>query len=166
MCRHRKRVKDLCWKPIRSNAWRPVTNVIDESCSLIYRFSMISKYDLKPGDIVSVRFGGVLRHYGLVTFGGRILSNNGERGGVISQSLSDFAQGRELKHHPRNKPEESEYLAHHRAHRRLGHDYDLTSSNCVHFVRSARGKSPTATQYARGALATLGDMFGPKRDRW
>ena len=123
------------------------------------------KDDLRPGDIVSVRFGGVLRHYGVVTFGGRILSNNGEEGGVVSQTFGEFAKGREVTHHP-NTSGDSEYLAHHRALRRLGHDYDLTGSNCVHFVRHARGKTPTLTQYARGALTTLGDMFGARRDRW
>lgn len=123
---------------------------------------MIGDYDLRPGDIVSVRFAGVLQHYGVVTWGGRIISNNGERGGVISQSYEEFAKGREVTHHPR-KSGDCEYLAHERAHRRLGHDYDLTGSNCVHFVRHARGRKPTATQYARGALMALGDMFGPKK---
>lgn len=123
---------------------------------------MISEHDLQPGDLVSVRFGGVFRHYGVVTFGGRILSNNGERGGVISQSLSEFADGRDVKRHKRRE-DTCEYLTHHRSHRRLGHDYDLTGSNCIDFARHSRGEKPTVTQYARGALMTLGDMFGPRR---
>lgn len=123
---------------------------------------MINEDEFQPGDIVSVRFAGVMRHYGVVTFGGRILTNNGERGGVISQSFDAFSQGRDVMRHPR-KEGDCEYLMHHRAHRRLGHDYDLTGSNCVHFVRNVRGRKPTTTQYARGALMALGDMFAPKR---
>ncbi len=122
---------------------------------------MISESDLRPGDIVSVPFAGVMRHYGVVTFGGRILSNNGAHGGVVSQSYAEFAKGRAVSHHPKRE-DDCEYLTHERAHRRLGHDYDLMGSNCVHFVRSATGRKPTATQYARATLQTLGDMFAPK----
>ena len=123
---------------------------------------MISKHDLQPGDVVSVRFGGLLRHYGVVTFGGRILSNSGPDGGVVSQSLSEFAEGREIRIDRRRHPDEG-YYAHTRAHRRLGSDYSLTGSNCVHFVRHAQGRSPTATQYVHGALMTVGDMLRPGR---
>lgn len=125
---------------------------------------MNTKSDLQPGDLVSVRFGAVLRHYGVVTFGGQIVSNNGAYGGVVSQSYDEFSKGREVTIHPRNS-DTCEYAAHHRAHKRLGHDYDLAGSNCIDFVRHARGEGPSVTQYARATLKTLGDMFGPKR-RW
>jgi uncharacterized protein YijF (DUF1287 family) len=29
----------------------------------------------QAGDVVSIRFGGVLRHYGVITSGGRVISN-------------------------------------------------------------------------------------------
>ena len=49
---------------------------------------MNDKHDYRPGAVVSVRFGGVLRHYGVVTFDGRVVSNNGRYGGVVSQSIA------------------------------------------------------------------------------
>ncbi|MAK60444.1 MAG: hypothetical protein CMK09_05660 [Ponticaulis sp.] len=125
---------------------------------------MNSSSDLQPGDLVSVRFAGVLRHYGVVTFGGRILSNNGERGGVISQSYAEFAKGREVKIHPRRSSDDG-YHAHHHAFGRLGNDYHLAGSNCVDFVNRATRRSPTVSQYARAGVQTLADMFGPRRKR-
>lgn len=119
---------------------------------------MTNKYDLEPGDVVSVRFAGVLRHYGVVTFGGRIVSNNGERGGVISQTFEEFAQGREVQVDPRRSSADG-YHAHHHAHRRLGHDYHLAGSNCIDFARHATRRSTTVSQYARGTFETLKDMF-------
>lgn len=112
----------------------------------------------QPGDVVSVRFGGVLRHYGVVTFGGRVVSNNGRLGGVVSQTCEEFARGRPIRHHGSSNPDDA-YKVTHRAHRRIGYDYDLTGSNCVHHVRTARGQSPTLTQYVRATAITLGDMF-------
>ncbi|WP_370234602.1 MULTISPECIES: hypothetical protein [Henriciella] len=123
---------------------------------------MNSKFDYRPGDVVSVRFGGVLRHYGVVTHGGRILSSNGRYGGVVSQSFEAFARGRDIQNHGPGEGE-SDYLASARANRRLGHDYHLTGSNCVHFVRHARGRGPTATQVARGAFEAVRDMLKPYR---
>ncbi|MEO0550705.1 MAG: hypothetical protein AAFZ91_12355 [Pseudomonadota bacterium] len=123
---------------------------------------MNSKYDLKPGDIVSVRFNGVMRHYGVVTYGGRIMSNNGRLGGVISQSLTEFADGRRVKHHG-SSSDGDDYLAHARARRKLGHDYHLTGSNCVHYVRHAKGQRPTSTQYARAGLMALSDLLRSRR---
>ena len=125
---------------------------------------MNSHHDVRPGDIVSVRFGGVLRHYGIVTYGGRVISNSRRSGGVVSQSLEDFAAGRRVTCH--GGSEGSDYLALERARRRLGGDYHLTGSNCVHFVRHARGRKPTVTQVARGTLEAFRDMLGPKRPRW
>lgn len=117
---------------------------------------------LEPGDLVSVRFAGVLRHYGVVTFGGRIVSNNGEHGGVISQSYAEFAKGREVQIHPRRSSDDG-YHAHHHAYNKLGHDYDLAGSNCVDFVNRATRRGPTLSQYARAGLQTLSDMFGLRR---
>lgn len=114
--------------------------------------------DLQPGDVVSVPFAGVMRHYGVVTFGGRIVSNCGKAGGVISQSFDEFAGGRSVKHHPGGGLDKA-YRAEAYAQRRIGGDYSLTGSNCVHFARRAQGKGPTTTQYARATLMALGDML-------
>ncbi|MEQ8559386.1 MAG: hypothetical protein RIB03_13795 [Henriciella sp.] len=125
---------------------------------------MNDKNDLRPGDVVSVRFGGVLRHYGVVTWGGRVVSNNGRYGGVVTQSVTAFARGRPVINHG---PGDSagDFLATERARRRIGHDYHLTGSNCVHFVRHAHGRKPTVTQVARGTFEAFRDMLGPKRHR-
>lgn len=123
---------------------------------------MTNESDLQPGDVISVRFAGVLNHYGVVTYGGRIVSNSRAEGGVVSQSLAEFARGRPVEHHPR-KSHEDGYRAHYHAHKRLGHDYSLTGSNCIDFVRTSRGETPTVSQYARATLMTLGDMFGSRR---
>ena len=125
---------------------------------------MIDKNDFMPGDVVSVRFGGVLRHYGIVTYGGRGISNSRQNGGVITQTLEAFAAGRPVKWH--GWREGNDHVALHRATRRLGGDYHLTGSNCVHFVRSARSRKPTLTQVARGTFEAFRDMMGPKRPRW
>lgn len=120
--------------------------------------------DFRPGDVVSVRFGGVLRHYGIVTYGGRVISNTRRHDGVVTQSLEAFAQGRPVKWHGPSD-DGRDYLSVERAHRRLGHDYHLTGSNCVHFVRSAQGRKPTSTQVARATFETFRDMLGGLRKR-
>lgn len=129
-----------------------------------YRFSMNRTHDYRPGDVVSVPFGGVFRHYGIVSYGGRVISNSRSGGGVISQTLNEFASGRPVRNH--GWTEGSDYLALERAHKRLGGDYHLTGSNCVHFVRSARSRKPTVTQVARGTFEAFRDMLGPKKPRW
>lgn len=134
---------------------------LDRYGGLTYHLSMIDNNSFRPGDRVSVRFGGVLRHYGIISWGGRVISNNGRYGGVVSQSLADFARGRPVTNH--GPAPGHEYLGPERAHRRLGHDYDLTGSNCVHFVRRAHGRSPTIMQIARGTFEAFKDMMGPKR---
>ena len=111
----------------------------------------------QPGDVISVRFAGVLRHYGVVTFGGRVMSTNGYRGGVISQSFAEFADGRTIRYHG-NSENSCAYLAHDRAHRHLGKDYTLTGSNCIDYTRQARRQRPTPWQVGRAVLMALGDM--------
>ena len=125
---------------------------------------MRNAHDYSPGDVVSVRFGGVFRHYGIVTYGGRVISNSRAGGGVINQTLEAFANGRPVRNH--GWREGSDYLALERAQKRLGGDYHLTGSNCVHFVRHARSRKPIATQIARGTFEAFRDMLGPPRKRW
>ncbi|MEM9739574.1 MAG: hypothetical protein AAF829_06860 [Pseudomonadota bacterium] len=111
----------------------------------------------EPGDVISVPFSGVLRHYGVVTFAGRILSNNGYRGGVISQTVAEFSDGRPVRYHGQ-AGDTSPYLAHDRAHRHLGKDYTLTGANCIDYTRHARGQRATPWQVGRAVLMALGDM--------
>lgn len=116
----------------------------------------------EPGDVISVRFAGVLRHYGVVTFGGRVLSNNGYRGGVISQTVAEFADGRSVQYHG-NRDGSCGYLAHDRAHRHLGKDYTLTGANCIDYTRQARGQRPSPWQVGRAVLMAIGDMRKSRR---
>jgi len=116
----------------------------------------------EPGEVISVRFARFLRHYGVVTFDGRVLSNNGFRGGVISQTIAEFADGRSIMCHG-NRHDACEYLTHDRAHRHLGKDYTLTGSNCIDYTRQARRQRPTPWQLARAAVMAVGDMRRNRR---
>ena len=123
---------------------------------------MNSIYDYESGDIVSVRFGGVLRHYGLVTMNGRVLSNSRKGGGVIEQSLEEFARGRRVKRH-RNKSGMHYLEIEARARRTRSMSYSVTGTNCIDYVRRAHRKRPTPWQYGTATLKTIGDMFGRGR---
>jgi hypothetical protein len=117
-----------------------------------------------PGDVVSIRFGGVLRHYGVVTSGGRVISNSRKHEGVTEQSLADFADGRPVKLHTGASD------AHHleveaRARRALGASYRLAGSNCGDFVGHVHKRKPTVTQVGRAAVMALGDLIGNSRRR-
>ena len=113
--------------------------------------------DLYAGDTVSVRFASVLRHYGVVTSRGTILSNSRAQGGVTEQTFHDFAAGRPVKCHGRESHTPT-HIVEHRARRYLGRDYDLTGSNCIDFVRQSHRKSPTPWQIGAATLMTLRDM--------
>ena len=118
--------------------------------------------DFESGDIVSVRFGGVLRHYGVITLSGRVLSNSRQHGGVIEQSLSEFAAGRPVKRHP--KKSNLHYLEiEARARRAQRMSYSVTGTNCIDYVRRTHRKRPTPWQYGSATLKTLSDMFGRGR---
>jgi len=123
---------------------------------------MRSIQDYEPGDIISVRFIGVLRHYGVVTLSGRVLSNSREQGGVVEQSLEEFATGRTVKRH-RNKSGMHYLEIETRARRAKRMSYSITGSNCIDYVRHSHRQRPTSWQYGRATLKTLGDMFGPRR---
>lgn len=118
--------------------------------------------DLQTGDVISVRFAGVLRHYGVVMFGGRVMSNNGYRGGVISQSLSEFAARRPIRYHGNNE-DSCAYLAHDRAQRHLGKDYTLTGANCIDYTRHAKRQRPTPWQIGRAVMMAAGDVIKKRR---
>ena len=123
---------------------------------------MRTRSDFEPGDVISVRFGGVLRHYGVVTLSGRVLSNSRERGRVIEQSIEDFALGRNIKRH-RNKSGLHYLEIEARARRAQRMSYKVAESNCIDYVRRSHRMRPTAWQYGAATLRTLGDMFGRGR---
>ena len=123
---------------------------------------MRSGYDFEPGDIVSVRFAGVLRHYGVITLNGRVLSNSRKHGGVVEQSLDAFADGRPLRRH-RGKSDLHYLEIEARARQAKRMSYSVTGTNCIDYVRRAHRKRPTTWQYGSATLKTLGDMFGRGR---
>ena len=118
---------------------------------------MKTEHDYEAGELISVPFAGVLRHYGVVTFGGRVVSNSRRHGGVVSQSVAEFSAGKPIRRHGRAEGD-LVYLSHHRAHRHLGADYHVTGSNCIDYSRRAHGKRPTPWQVGRALLMAIGDM--------
>lgn len=117
----------------------------------------------EPGDVVAIPFGIGLSHYGLVTLRGTVISNCGRHGGVIEQSLSEFANGKRIRLCERTD-HLSAVSAEARARRAIGSNYRLTESNCVHFTRWSHRQRPTSIQIASATLRALGDMMlGPKR---
>jgi hypothetical protein len=117
------------------------------------------------GDVVSIRFGGVLRHYGVVTSRGTVICNSRLHGGVVEQSYEAFAAGRDVRLHGRYSDLDG-YHVELRARRHLGKAYDLFGSNCGHFVRHAHRRKPTPMQVAAATVRTVGDMFGGPKRRW
>ena len=117
-----------------------------------------------PGDVVSIRFGVVLSHYGVVTARGTVISNSRAHGGVIEQSLKEFANGRPVRLHGRYSGLEGHHVEI-RARKRMGRDYDLFGSNCGHLVRDAHRRSPTPMQYGAATLRALGDMVSSTKRR-
>ena len=111
------------------------------------------------GDVVSIRFGGVLRHYGVITSRGTVICNSRLHGGVVEQSLTTFAAGRDVRLHGRYSDLDG-YHVELRARRHLGKDYDLFGSNCGHLVRHAHRRKPTPMQVAAATVRTFGDMLG------
>lgn len=117
------------------------------------------------GDVVSIRFGGVLRHYGVITSRGTVICNSRLHGGVVEQSLETFAAGRDVRLHGRYSDLDG-YHVELRARRHIGKDYDLFGSNCGHFVRHAHRRKPTPMQVAAATVRTFGDMLGGPKRRW
>ena len=115
------------------------------------------------GDVVSIRFGGVLRHYGVITGRGTVICNSRLHGGVVEQSFEAFSAGRSIRLHGRYSDLDG-YHVEQRARKHLGKEYDLFGSNCGHFVRHAHRRKPTPMQVAAATVRTVSDMLGgPKR---
>jgi hypothetical protein len=116
----------------------------------------------QPGDVVSIPFGGVLQHYGVVTSRGTVISNSRKHDGVTEQSLEDFADGRRIKLH--NSGSDAHHLEiEARARRALGASYRLAGSNCGDFVGHVHRRKPTVTQVGRAAVMALGDLMSNSR---
>jgi len=117
------------------------------------------RYDLPAGEIISIPFGGVFRHYGVVTARGTVISNSRAGGGVTEQSLNAFKAGKKLgRHGGANDVHPLQIEA--RARRLLGRSYDLTGSNCIDFTRHTHRQRPTPWQLGRATLMAVGDMLG------
>ncbi|MEM7662864.1 MAG: hypothetical protein AAF292_11500 [Pseudomonadota bacterium] len=121
--------------------------------------------DFAPGDIVSIPFGGVLRHYGVVTHRGTVITNSRLRGGVVEVSLNEFEDGRRARRH-RNKGQLHALEVEARARRALGSSYRLTEYNCIDLTQHSHKATPTPWQYGRATLRTVSDMlFGRQKPR-
>lgn len=130
-----------------------------------YKYDDAYRLEHSPGDTVSIGFAGVLRHYGVVTSRGTVISNSRKHGGVIEQSLNEFSKGQRILNHGRDS-NHPDYVIEKRARRHLGRDYDLTGSNCIDLVHRSNRRKPTPWQVGKGAAITIGDMvFGRKRRR-
>ena len=125
---------------------------------------MASKYNrFEPGDVVAIPFGIGLSHYGIVTAQGTVISNSRKHGGVVEQSLSDFANGKHVRLCERTDPLNGA-IAENRARRAKGRSYRLTESNCAHLSRYSHRQKPTSIQIASATARTFADMiFGGRR---
>ncbi len=110
-----------------------------------------------PADVISVRVGGLIRHEGIMTHSGTIISNSRRRGGVYEESPHIFAnRGKLINHGPLLDTDPDLVIA--RAYARIGHKYDPVHYNCEHFVRDCYGlpRSSPQKRAALGAAALIG----------
>lgn len=119
--------------------------------------TLYDRTDLPAGTIVSIPYAKVLRHYGVVTASGTVISNSRKGGGVIEQSLGDFKNGYRLRKHGGADTRQA-YKIEARARRALGSPYDFTGSNCIDFTRHTHQRRPTVWQFGRAMLMAAGDM--------
>lgn len=120
-----------------------------------------ARTSLLAGEVVSVRFGGVLSHYGVVTARGTVISNSRRGGGVTEQSVDAFCDGRALRTHGVSS-DLHPFQIEARARRALGSSYDLTGANCIDFTRHTHRKAPTPWQVGRATLMAVQDMFSKR----
>lgn len=135
----------------------------DLAIHIVYRYIYrMNKFDrvreFEPGDIVSIPFGGVLRHYGVVTHQGTIITNSRKRGGVVEIGIEEFEDGRTVRKH-RNKSGLHALHIETRARRALGSSYRLSEHNCIDLTQHSHKARPTPWQYGSATLRTIGDMF-------
>lgn len=121
--------------------------------------------EFDAGDTIAVRFGGVLWHYGVVTSSGTVITNSRKRGGVVEQSLSEFAQGRRIRLCGQANTLDGVNIER-RARRALGSDYKLTQSNCIDLTRRTHRQSPTPWQVTAAVSSAIGDIFNKRGRRY
>lgn len=118
--------------------------------------------DFSPGDIVSFRFGGVFRHYGVMTHRGTVITNSRSRGGVVEVPFAEFAEGNRLK---RSRPSANAdpLLVEARARRAIGSSYRLTAHNCIDLTRHTHKQRATPWQVCSATAMAVRDMFRKRR---
>ncbi len=110
------------------------------------------------GDVISIRFAGVLRHYGVVTARGTVISNSRAHGGVVEQTLIEFEAGRRARR-DRTETDAHPFEIEARARRALGAGYALAGSNCIDLTRHTHRRRPTAWQVGSATLMAVRDMW-------
>ncbi len=113
--------------------------------------------DYSQGDIVSIPYGGVLRHYGTVTARGTVISNSRRHGGIVEQDFATFANGKHVRRHT-SRSDLHPFQIEARARRTLGADYHLFRSNCTHHVRHSQGREPSVLQKSAIAVGLIGRL--------
>ena len=99
----------------------------------------------REGDVVSVRVNGLVKHVGIMTEDGRVISNSRRRGGVYEESFRSFANGGKVTNHgPRRDMCSKRVLA--RARARQGMGYNPYNYNCEHFVHESYGEQRHSPQ--------------------
>lgn len=117
------------------------------------RNTFLKSHDaISHGDIVSIVVWGIVRHWGIVTSSGSVISNSGRHGGVIEQTLDEFSCGQAL-----NKVGYLGSLApwevERRARSMLGIRYSALLHNCEHFAYWAHGEEPKSPQVSTALLS-------------
>ena len=118
---------------------------------------MQNPYDFAHGDLVSIPYGGVLRHYGVITARGTVISNSRRHGGIVEQDLMDFADGKHVRRH-RTRTSLHPFEIEARARRHIGADYHLFRSNCIDYSRRSLGHEPSVLQKSAVAAGLLGKL--------
>ena len=113
--------------------------------------------DYSHGDMISIPYAGVLRHYGIVTARGSVISNSRRHGGVVEQDFHVFANGKPVQRH-RSRSNLHPFQIEARARRGLGADYHLFRSNCTHHVHMSHGHEPSTLQKGAVAVGLVGKL--------
>ena len=101
--------------------------------------------DVSQGDVIYIYRWGIIRHWGIVTSVGTVISNSGRHGGVIEQLFDDFSCGQMVKkvgYIGSLAPWDVE----NRARSAIGKGYEALFNNCEHFAYWAHGKRPQSPQ--------------------
>lgn len=118
--------------------------------------SLQSNKACRPGDVLCVTVYGGVRHEGIVTDTGTVISNSRRNGGVAEESVRDFAGLNKITNLGRLSTLDP-FAAIYRARERLGRQYQPVRYNCQHFVRDCYQIKPKSAQrdLAVGALGIL-----------